>query len=246
MATVKCKRCGGMLFKDIAYSPEGGLEVIKCARCDRWAASRPVHRGVEDTVEKQQEKKPQVMDTDKQADAAGLPPDAGPVRVPKHITGPKPAKAKPKYKGKKQIKPCARCGKERPVVSRGLCGSCYHTVKNQGKLDELYPAKRRAKKPATDKPKQEAPAVAAVDVQRDGVEVSGDVSVPDMDMAPGQIQLMHPTVGQSHIVMIHLHFNLDDPRDANLHQKLTEAAANDRRTISSEIMTLLETVVVDA
>jgi len=241
MASIKCARCDGMLVKDIEHGDGEAREVIKCIMCGNRVASRPLRRQQEDSMEKHS-----VLDIDRQADAAGLPPDAAAAKVPKHTTGPKPVKEKPKYKGKKQIKPCARCEKERPVVSRGLCGSCYHTVKNQGKLDELYPAKRRAKKPATDKPKQEAPAVAAVDVQRDGVEVSGDVSVPDMDMAPGQIQLMHPTVGQSHIVMIHLHFNLDDPRDANLHQKLTEAAANDRRTISSEIMTLLETVVVDA
>jgi ribosomal protein S14 len=207
-----------MLFKDIAYSPEGDLEVIKCARCDRWAASRPVHRGVEDTVEKQQEKKPQVMDTDKQADAAGLPPDAGPVRAPKHITGPKPAKAKPKYKGKKQIKPCARCGKERPVVSRGLCGSCYRTVKNQGKLDELYPAIRRAKKQA--KP----------DAEKQKCET------------PGRMPLQ---LGKSHIITVPLHFNLDEPRDADLHRRLVEAADVDRRTMPAEIMTLLEPVTSD-
>jgi hypothetical protein len=181
-----------------------------------------------------------VLDIDRQADAAGLPPDAAAAKVPKHTTGPKPVKEKPKYKGKKQIKPCARCEKEMPVVSRGLCGRCYHIVKRQGKLDELYPAKRRAKKqakPDVEEQKCETPAVPG-----GSDEVFGKVAEGGLDMTLGRVPLQ---LGQSQIVMIPLHFDLNDPRDATLHKKLIEAAAADRRTLAAEIMTLLETVTSD-
>jgi len=213
MASIKCARCDGMLVKDIEHGDGEAREVIKCIMCGNRVASRPLRRQQEDSMEKHS-----VLDIDRQADAAGLPPDAAAAKVPKHTTGPKPVKEKPKYKGKKQIKPCARCEKEMPVVSRGLCGRCYHIVKNQGKLDELYPAIRRAKKQA--KP----------DAEKQKCET------------PGRMPLQ---LGKSHIITVPLHFNLDEPRDADLHRRLVEAADVDRRTMPAEIMTLLETVTSD-
>ncbi|MDY0037977.1 MAG: hypothetical protein RBS05_18860 [Zoogloea oleivorans] len=34
---------------------------------------------------------------------------------------------------------CAECGKDRTLIGRGLCGTCYNRIKKSGDLDEFYP-----------------------------------------------------------------------------------------------------------
>lgn len=60
---------------------------------------------------------------------------------------------KPEKKQTKKIAACGKCAEEKPIMSRGLCGKCWHQENYAGTLDENFPSAYQ--KVSTPKPKQE-------------------------------------------------------------------------------------------
>lgn len=224
MATIKCARCDGMLVKDVDHSDGGPIEVIKCIICGHRVAQRPINRERRPEVSREQKSEALVGVDGTQADTSGLPPDAG--------AEPQAAAPKKKSKSKKPVRACADCGQVKTIVGRGLCGSCYKRNSNAGTLDEKYPSSvqggARVRQPVAE-PENLAKKRTT---PNQTIVVSTPGSVADWV--------------KNHVYqrgLVQLQFNLDDPRDAALLEKLEQTAETDRRTLPAEIMALLETVV---
>lgn len=143
----------------------------------------------------------------------------------------KPAAKKPE--NKKPVRKCKDCGREMPIVGRGMCGKCYDARRKAGTLDEF---------PATDRYGNVRPEQSKQKTEKNGSTIAPEPSTPMSDPVPVEAwaHKWMPPRG-----MVILHFNIEDPRDTSLLEKLERAARTDRRTLPAEIITLLEKVVVD-
>ncbi len=106
----------------VMYTDLERVEAIVCLMCGHWLDSRPLKPPEEDVQDQRKT----------------IPRTGG------KKTGPKKKRETPvevkTNKWGKPIRPCEDCGRERPIIGRGLCGGCYNrALKAEGKYTKVKP-----------------------------------------------------------------------------------------------------------
>lgn len=123
---------------------------------------------------------------------------------------------------------CLRCGKQKPIVARGLCGGCYDAARKSGELDKLYPARGRGGRKA---------AGAAVRSEAIAAPVEKEMAVPEAPPAVEQKPAPAPAPAQKDdAIGAFKVVQLDFSQHADLLDQLRDQAAKEIRDLSGQIM----------
>lgn len=157
---MNCPTCRGNILEFFEDTNNSGvrIQVVRCINGHRFEREKPVAGKIKEKPARMFKPLAEVVTPATQA------VETLPIMETEKETG---------MGRKKPQGECAKCKRDMPLVSRGLCGKCYYVLKRAGTLDSQYPSKvqrvvKAVKSPAPPD-EEEPPVIVSEDSGREDV-----------------------------------------------------------------------------